>query len=77
MRQHGQLIQEEFLLNVENQVDHCVQLTGYAHYNDHKKSYWIVRNSWGTDWGISGFIWIKIGRDLCAIGDYATIVTAN
>jgi len=60
-----------------NQVDHCVQLTGYAHYNDHKKSYWIVRNSWGTDWGISGFIWIKIGRDLCAIGDYATIVTAN
>jgi len=60
-----------------NQVDHCVQLTGYAHYAEPKKSYWIVRNSWGTDWGETGFIWIKIGRDLCAIGDYATVVTAN
>jgi len=54
-------------------VDHCVQLTGYSGYNN-DGSYWIVRNSWGTDWGENGFIWIAIGQDLCAIGDYATIV---
>jgi len=56
-----------------NQVDHCVQLVGYANYGQ-SGSYWIVRNSWGTSWGQQGFIFIAIGQDLCSIGDYATIV---
>jgi len=56
-----------------NNVDHCVQLTGYANYGQ-SGSYWIVRNSWGGSWGESGFIWIAIGQDLCSIGDYATVV---
>jgi len=56
-----------------NSVDHCVQLTGYANYGQ-SGDYWIVRNSWGTSWGESGFIWLAIGQDLCSIGDYATIV---
>jgi len=55
-------------------VDHCVQLTGYANYGE-SGAYWIVRNSWGEDWGEAGFIWIAIGQDLCDIGDYATVVT--
>jgi len=63
------------LTSCGNDVDHCVQLTGYANYGENG-SYWIVRNSWGGDWGQSGFIWIEIGQDLCSIGDYATIVTA-
>jgi len=64
------------LTSCGNNVDHCVQLTGYANYGENG-SYWIVRNSWGGDWGESGFIWIQIGQDLCSIGDYATIVTAG
>jgi len=59
-----------------DQVDHCVQLTGYANYGQ-SGAYWIVRNSWATDWGINGYIYIEIGQDLCAIGDYATVVTAT
>jgi len=55
-------------------VDHCVQLVGYANYNQNN-AYWIVRNSWGASWGENGFIWIAIGQDLCDIGDYATVVT--
>ena len=31
-------------------TDHAVTLVGYT------SSYWIVRNSWGTDWGEKGFI---------------------
>jgi len=59
-----------------NNVDHCVQLTGYT---DHGKStaYWVVRNSWGSDWGETGFIYILIGKDLCSIGDYATVVKTS
>jgi C1A family cysteine protease len=62
------------LTDCGSDVDHCVQLTGYANYNK-QGAYWIVRNSWGTDWGENGFIWVAIGQDLCAIGDYATVVT--
>jgi C1A family cysteine protease len=63
------------LTSCGNNVDHCVQLVGYNGYNS-DGAYWVVRNSWGTDWGENGFIWIQIGQDLCSIGDYATIVTA-
>jgi len=54
-------------------VDHCVQVTGYTKYGS-KGAYWHVRNSWGTDWGVTGYIWIEIGKDLCDIGNYATYV---
>jgi len=54
-------------------VDHCVQLVGYEKYGQ-KGSYWIVRNSWGTSWGEKGFIWVEIGKNLCEIGSYATVV---
>jgi C1A family cysteine protease len=63
------------LTQCSNNVDHCVQLTGYAQYNQ-QGAYWIVRNSWGASWGQSGYIWIAIGSDLCSIGDYGTVVTA-
>jgi len=59
-----------------NSVDHCVQLVGYANYGQ-SGAYWIVRNSWGEDWGEDGFIWVEIGEDLCSIGDYATIVSVG
>jgi len=64
------------LTQCTNNVDHCVQATGYAQYGA-SGQYWIVRNSWGTSWGENGFIWIAIGQDLCSIGDYATIVSAT
>jgi len=57
-------------------VDHCVQCTGYANYGE-SGAYWIVRNSWGTTWGESGYIWVAIGQDLCGIGDYPTVVTIS
>ena len=44
-------------------VDHCVQITG-VNLDD---GYWIVRNSWGTEWGLDGFIWLKTGVNICDI----------
>ena len=40
---------------------HCICIVGY----DDDQQYWIGKNSWGTDWGESGFFRIKYGQ--CAI----------
>jgi hypothetical protein len=58
------------LSHCDNQVDHCVQGTGYS-----GSSYWKIRNSWGTGWGESGFIRLAQGSDLCKVSDDATYPT--
>lgn len=35
--------------------------------NGKKVEYWIVQNSWGTDWGEKGFIRVERGKNLCQI----------
>jgi len=66
------------LTTCTNNVDHCVQATGYGSYGSaFPTAYWNVRNSWGSSWGMSGYIQVAIGQDLCAIGDYVTIVSTN
>jgi len=49
-------------------LDHCVQLVGYT------EDYWIVRNSWTTDWGVDGYIHLAYGSNTCGVADEATIV---
>lgn len=54
------------LSRCDNNVDHCVQTTGYT------SEYWRIRNSWGTGWGEGGFLRLKRGSDLCKVSDDAT-----
>lgn len=28
-------------------------------------AYWIVRNTWGTEWGINGYVNIAMNKNLC------------
>jgi len=50
-------------------IDHAVQLTGY----NADGNYWIVRNSWGADWGEDGFVYVQEGANVCGITSQATI----
>jgi len=54
-----------------NLLDHCVQLVGYNTV-DSSNPYWMVRNSWGTDWGIDGYIWLEMWEDTCGLTEEAT-----
>eukprot|EP01018_Ginkgo_biloba_P035980 Gb_19134 [translate_table: standard] len=58
-------------------IDHAVLIVGYSSEND--KEYWIVKNSWGSDWGLKGYIYIqrntKLAYGVCAINAMASYPT--
>jgi len=53
--------------------DHCVSAVGYGTENG--KFYYIIKNSWGTDWGESGFVRIAAAGDgpgVCGVQQYGS-----
>jgi cathepsin F len=55
------------------QLDHGVTLVGYG-ANKAKKPYWIIKNSWGADWGENGFVRVARGKGVCGVNTH--VVTA-
>jgi len=58
------------------QLDHGVLVVGYG--DDGSQPYWIVKNSWGGDWGENGYIRIADvdGDGICGI-NLAAVYTAS
>ena len=54
-------------------INHAVTLVGYGRENG--VDYWIVKNSWGANWGEGGYFRMKRGSGVCGINCYIT--TAN
>jgi len=48
-------------------INHAVLIVGYDRSGP--QPFWIVKNSWGTDWGENGFVRMKMGVNCCLITD--------
>lgn len=48
---------------------HAIKIVGWGFCKDYNVFYWIIQNSWGTDWGEDGFFRIQMGE--CDIDDVA------
>ena len=55
-------------------INHAVTLVGYG---TGSLNYWIVKNSWGKNWGESGYFRIRRGNGTCGINCYITTATVS
>lgn len=49
-------------------IDHAVTIVGYT------KDAWIIKNSWGTDWGRDGYLYLERGKNACGVAEYIVYV---
>lgn len=49
---------------VQGTSNHIIVVVGYEEANNH----WVIRNSWGDNWGMDGHIFLKYGISACKIG---------
>ena len=56
-------------------MNHAVLVVGYG-ADEEYGGYWIVKNSWGVDWGENGYMRITMNSSQnCRLGDYPSFPT--
>jgi len=55
-----------------NQLDHALLIVGWGQepdWIDEMTPYWIVKNSWGSDWGDAGYFKIARNYNMCGLAN--------
>jgi len=64
-----------FYIPCMTSLDHGILIVGYGVETDifdQTMPFWIVKNSWGADWGESGYIRIERGTGKCGLNQYVS-----
>ena len=59
----------------KDHINHAVTLVGYG--VEGSTDFWIVKNSWGKDWGESEYFRMTRGKGTCGINYYVTSATVS
>jgi len=58
-------------------IDHAILAVGFG--NDGTNEYWIAKNSWGSNWGDSGYVKMlktdNLDAGQCGVNLYASLPT--
>jgi hypothetical protein len=60
-----------------NTVNHCVQVVGLFYSSATDEGFYKIRNVWGSDWGIDGYVSVTYGSNICGIANNPTYVDAT
>ena len=59
----------------DKKPNHAVLVVGYDYTGD--VPYYIVRNSWSSDWGDHGYVKVEAGKNTCGIATAALVTCTD
>lgn len=74
------LYTEPFCYKTYKGINHGVAVVGYGsgapETSEDTQDYWLIKNSWGTEWGVNGYIYFARNNDnMCAVATDASFPT--
>ena len=58
-------------------MNHLVTIIGWGKDKTTSKNYWIIRNSWDEDWGIQGYGYVEMGKNIIGIENEIYFIYSN